>query len=70
MDDTKYILEKVSDDGDDIFEKVSDDAKDILEKVSDHGDDIFEKVSGDAKDILAYVTSVAIYQRFMQYHES
>ena len=29
----KDILEKVSDDGDDIFGKVFDDAKDILEKV-------------------------------------
>ena len=52
----KNILEKVSDDGDDIFEKVSDDAKDILEKVSDDCDDIFEKVSDDAKDILEKVS--------------
>ena len=34
-DDAKDILEKVFDDGDDVFEKVSYDAKDILEKVLD-----------------------------------
>ena len=39
------MLEKVSDEGDDIFQKVLYDVKDILEKVSDDGDDIFEKVS-------------------------
>ena len=38
-------LDKVYDDGDDIFEKVSDDVKDILEKVSEDGDDKYEKVS-------------------------
>ena len=38
------MLEKVSDEGDDIFQKVLYDVKDILEKVSDDGDDIFQKV--------------------------
>jgi len=35
------ILEKVYDDGDDIFVKVLDDVEGILQKVSDDGDDIF-----------------------------
>ena len=39
----KDILEKVSDDADDIFEKVSDGDKDIIEELFDDGDDIFEK---------------------------
>ena len=42
--------EKVTDDGDDMFEKVYDDGI-TLEKVSNDGDDIFEKVSDYAKDI-------------------
>ena len=46
MDDDKDILDKVFDDSDEKFEKVSDDAnKDIIEKVSDDVDNIFEKVS-------------------------
>ena len=55
MDDVKDILEKVSDEVDDKFEKVSDDAKDILEKVYDDGDDIFEEDSDEDKDILEEV---------------
>ena len=38
------ILEKVYDDGDDIFEEDSDEDKDILEEVFDDGDDIFESI--------------------------
>ena len=41
------LLFCLSDDCDDIFEKVSDDAKDILEKVSDDGDDIFEQAGAE-----------------------
>ena len=44
-DNVKDILEKVSDDNDDIFEKVSDNIKDILEKVFDDGDDIQQDYS-------------------------
>ena len=40
--DAKVILEKVTDDCEDMFENVSDYAKDILEKVPDDGDDIFD----------------------------
>ena len=39
-------LDKVYDDGDDIFEKVSDDVKDILETVPDDGDDKYENKLG------------------------
>ena len=48
----KDILEKIYNDGDDIFEKDFDDDKDILKEVFDDGDDIFESIYDDAKDIL------------------
>ena len=54
-DDLKEILEKVYDDGDDIFENYSDEKKDILEEVFNDGDHIFENIFDDAKDMLEKV---------------
>ena len=42
-----FLLEKVYDDGDNIFKKVLDDVKDILEKLSDDCNDTFETVFDD-----------------------
>ena len=48
------ILEKVSDDGHDLFEKVSNYVIVILEKVSNDAKDIFYKVSDDNEDKFGY----------------
>ena len=52
--------EKVSDDGDDMFEKVYDDGRITLEKVSNDGDDIFENFPIMQKTYLSKLTMIVM----------
>ena len=60
------VLEKVYEDGDDIFEEDSNEEKDILEEVFDDGDDIFESILMVLKTYLRKFLSMKGVSRVFQ----